>query len=263
MVPAPANMQSQPVRPYRSKRSRPCDHCRSRKVCCRIDTDLPCTNCRQSNVSCTFLQPASKRPKPNPESLETSAAAVQHDIDFFSTLDGVFDNEFLLDPLPETQYLPVLQDSQAISTFDPCQQPSSPERTSEWESQFSELQPGEGIVVGEQQPAFGWTDELGNRNATGLRSIPVTVQEASGRHNAREQRDTQLRYFPDLSHVDEGSQSLDGIEGFSAQLFGLSGESDPYLLRHFHWDENNERPFIRVHFRLWSQRGMESQSISR
>lgn len=43
--------------------------------------------------------------------------------------------------------------------------------------------------------------------------------------------------------------SLDQIDGQSAQYFGLSGESDPYLLRHFRWDENGERPFVRVHFR--------------
>ncbi|EXJ85372.1 hypothetical protein A1O1_05736 [Capronia coronata CBS 617.96] len=44
-------------------------------------------------------------------------------------------------------------------------------------------------------------------------------------------------------------RSINDIEGFSAQYFGLSGESDPYLLKHIKYDGNHERRYFKVHFR--------------
>lgn len=44
-------------------------------------------------------------------------------------------------------------------------------------------------------------------------------------------------------------QSLDQLEGFSAQLFGASAESDPWLLRHCSFDDAGVKCFYKVHFR--------------
>jgi hypothetical protein len=44
-------------------------------------------------------------------------------------------------------------------------------------------------------------------------------------------------------------QSLDQLEGFSAQLFGASAESDPWLLRHCAFDDSGVKCFYKVHFR--------------
>ena len=44
-------------------------------------------------------------------------------------------------------------------------------------------------------------------------------------------------------------QSLDRLEGFSAQLFGTSAESDPWLLRHCSFDDAGVKCFYKVHFR--------------
>lgn len=44
-------------------------------------------------------------------------------------------------------------------------------------------------------------------------------------------------------------QSLDQLEGFSSQLIGASGESDPWLLRHCKFDDHGFLPFHQVHFR--------------
>ncbi|KAJ5897208.1 hypothetical protein N7504_007496 [Penicillium tannophilum] len=50
-----------PARPYRSKRHRPCDQCRGRKLGCQIDDGLPCQRCRASKLDCTFDAPPPKR----------------------------------------------------------------------------------------------------------------------------------------------------------------------------------------------------------
>lgn len=44
-------------------------------------------------------------------------------------------------------------------------------------------------------------------------------------------------------------QSLDQIDGSTAQLFGMSSESDPWLLRHCRYDEYGMRSLHRTHFR--------------
>lgn len=44
-------------------------------------------------------------------------------------------------------------------------------------------------------------------------------------------------------------QSLDHLEDFSAQLFGTSAESDPWLLRHCSFDDAGVKCFYKVHFR--------------
>lgn len=44
-------------------------------------------------------------------------------------------------------------------------------------------------------------------------------------------------------------QTLDGLKGFSSQVIGTSGESDPWLLRHCKFNDHGFLPFHLVHFR--------------
>ncbi|ETN36712.1 uncharacterized protein HMPREF1541_08990 [Cyphellophora europaea CBS 101466] len=43
--------------------------------------------------------------------------------------------------------------------------------------------------------------------------------------------------------------SLDLLRGVSPQYLGLSGHTDPHLLRHFRWDEDHQRKYFKLHFR--------------
>ncbi|KAJ5115503.1 hypothetical protein NUU61_001262 [Penicillium alfredii] len=51
------------ARPYRSKRQRPCDQCRARKLGCQTDGGIPCQRCRATRLDCTFDNPPPKRPR--------------------------------------------------------------------------------------------------------------------------------------------------------------------------------------------------------
>ena len=54
-------MSSPPsTRPYRSKRQRPCDQCRARKLGCQTDGGA-CQRCRSAKLDCTFDRPPPKR----------------------------------------------------------------------------------------------------------------------------------------------------------------------------------------------------------
>lgn len=46
-----------------------------------------------------------------------------------------------------------------------------------------------------------------------------------------------------------GPKSIDQRSGFHSSYFGLSGECDPYLLRHVLYDEFDEKPFNRLWYR--------------
>lgn len=50
------------ARAYRSKRQRPCDQCRERKLGCHTNAGLPCARCHSAGLVCTFAKPPPKRP---------------------------------------------------------------------------------------------------------------------------------------------------------------------------------------------------------
>lgn len=73
------SMSSSPTsaRPYRSKRHRPCDQCRSRKLGCQTDDGIPCQRCRAARLDCTFENPPPKRARlSEPLSFAVSLASV-------------------------------------------------------------------------------------------------------------------------------------------------------------------------------------------
>ncbi|KAJ5296198.1 hypothetical protein PENANT_c021G03926 [Penicillium antarcticum] len=53
-------MSSPSTRPYRSKRQRPCDQCRARKLGCQTGGGA-CQRCRSAKLNCTFDKPPPKR----------------------------------------------------------------------------------------------------------------------------------------------------------------------------------------------------------
>ncbi|KAL6240478.1 hypothetical protein RBB50_012590 [Rhinocladiella similis] len=48
--------RDQGPRAYKSRRNRPCDLCRTRKIACRIDSSPPCTFCQSRGSDCTFRE---------------------------------------------------------------------------------------------------------------------------------------------------------------------------------------------------------------
>lgn len=175
-------------RPYRSKRQRPCDQCRERKLGCQTDAGLPCARCRSADMRCTFAKPPPRRPR---------RQRGDH-----GRVDGQTDQEY---SVPESS-----------------QVHPSVEAASATPSQPSPCRPSQAPVNG---PAAGTVADN-----PGLQHSPW-AGISSGR--------TPTQFV----------QSLDHLEGFSAQLFGTSAESDPWLLRHCSFDDAGVKCFYKVHFR--------------
>jgi hypothetical protein len=183
------------ARPYRSKRHRPCDQCRERKLGCQTDGGLPCVRCRSADLPCTFEHPPPKRLR-----RESSGYLGDQPTSTATSAD------------PESSFLP------------PSWEDHPDDATT---SHF----PPRGVSVNNavHQPAFA-----------PLEDVPTAghVSPAVSTHLVTVGRSpTQF------------VQSLDQLQGFSAQLFGASAESDPWLLRHCSFDDAGVKCFYKVHFR--------------
>ncbi|KAL4895528.1 fungal-specific transcription factor domain-containing protein [Aspergillus ambiguus] len=182
------------ARPYRSKRYRPCDQCRERKLGCQTDGGLPCVRCRSADLPCTFEHPPPKRPR-------RDSSWSQQGSHKASTGSPA---------CPDPSLLPSWEDRHTVAP--------------------SHL-PSRGTSVNHvEQPAF--TASLEDLQA------PAGVSPAVSGHL--------LTVGPSPTQF---VQSLDQLEGFSAQLFGASAESDPWLLRHCSFDDSGVKCFYKVHFR--------------
>lgn len=79
------------ARPYRSKRQRPCDQCRARKLGCQTAEDgASCQRCRSAKLECTFDNPPPKRPRLS----ETLSSFVAPSVGDHSVVSQTHDNSF-------------------------------------------------------------------------------------------------------------------------------------------------------------------------
>jgi hypothetical protein len=85
--------------------------------------------------------------------------------------------------------------------------------------------------------------------------MPVAIGRASQRLQANDSTSSVQPTPPslppetDLQFNTQFSQSLEGMRGFTAQLFGSSSESDPWLLRHCRFDDFGTRTFQNTQYR--------------
>ncbi|KAL3459565.1 hypothetical protein BJX64DRAFT_291069 [Aspergillus heterothallicus] len=216
-------------RPYRSKRLRPCDTCRRRKVACRIETNPPCANCRTNAIECSFEDPPLKRrrdafdqpnlPLTNRGSAGENAPPVAPWAD--AGLDDDTDN--------------LIHEGAA------------------WHDWGFGSPANEMVNSSPQIP--GWSS-LGDQTTFEIPSGSngTLLQDLAGTEF--------LNFFngpaQGSSYLDTPTasiRSLDKVDGFSSQYFGLSGESDPYLLRHFRFLSDGQTQFFKVHFRSLAAEG--------
>jgi hypothetical protein len=85
-------MSSPSARPYRSKRQRPCDQCRARKLGCQTVGGAPCQRCRSAKLECTFDNPPPKRSRLS-EPLPSFAQSVTENSLVAQTCDSNFTRE--------------------------------------------------------------------------------------------------------------------------------------------------------------------------
>lgn len=231
---------------------------------------------------CTFLQPASKRPKP---SLQPNRADATHNsLDLFADYDetnGMMSENFVgVSGILHQSHNNEDSNGQARE-----QSQQILDASLSWMSNtnrnlvsqrgiypapggFAQNIQGEPTAAsGELNQPISWSQSAYDSN---IAEEELGIYLGDYIQSEEFEETPRQTYFHDIPPDEEEStsvQSLDQLEGLSAQYFGLSGESDPYLLRHFRWDENGQRPFVRVHFRRVGPEsratGVNSQSSRR
>lgn len=73
-----ASADTAPARKYRSRKQKPCDNCRRRRVCCVRDAEGDCALCSRRSIPCTFSsEPSARKRKAKSAETPTVNSAVQ------------------------------------------------------------------------------------------------------------------------------------------------------------------------------------------
>ncbi|RDW66463.1 hypothetical protein BP6252_10098 [Coleophoma cylindrospora] len=237
------------TRPYRSKRNRPCDVCRSRKVYCRIEETPPCQLCRKLDVPCTFVEGPAKRQQTTGAFQESSAIAAS-----LATNTAITTEQFVADQVSNLNsgaYASNVFQHNQVSGYQDAglsrddglrQSPGAPFGTdrvgSDTSFNFDMMDFG--------NPSFGEIDAAAPEGATNSDAAAVLQgQEVLGDDQDLVNENHQGRHaMVSETGVPPAEYPIDGKESVHGLYFGLSGETDPYLLRHYRYDEHGE-------FRMW------------
>ncbi|KAL6354399.1 hypothetical protein LRP88_11730 [Fusarium phalaenopsidis] len=252
-------------RPYRSKRHRPCDVCRRRKHACHFQDQPPCTVCQELGTECTFNEPPTKRRRqtrlPPSVSPETTGEGLAESGDLET---AAVSNQNWPSPSPAVTATPIRHDEEP-GIQDHYDAPDSsldagmlqPSRHDIWSSvmldpelgalslAFSEGFDDINIAQDSLFPVFNQLPipEIPNESASQAANAPQPGEAAS----------QPVHY--------QSTQALDSQDGsWTAQYFGLSGETDPFLLRHMRFSEEGSCNFGQFQYRCVDPGTMSTDS---
>lgn len=233
-------------RPYRSKRQRPCDLCRVRKVGCQIEGNGPCFLCRKNGVHCSYDMQPIKRQRVDDDPL---SAAQSND-------------EAIIDQRAGAQQPSPGNDNIATPRTDFSQY------LRDWQPEHGEATPSGDLMMlmaADPEPSVAPLPDLVSDDQPWLQDWLAAEGIALNPAFEQDYRPSDSELVPDGTYLavtqpsliavgDDVRQpltvpSLDSLPGTSAQYLGFSGHTDPYLLRHFRWDEEHQRKYFKMHFR--------------
>ncbi|CAK3784560.1 Transcriptional activator DAL81 [Lecanosticta acicola] len=246
------------ARAYKSRNKRPCDFCRYKKAACHLETAPPCELCIRYNKECTFVESPAKRRRPNEQnghvhksveglfkhssngSLDhrhsfshggIASMGLQHDL--MPWENGGMTTPFEMPGMnlggsiaPDFPFDPQLyQEPMQFDTFDPLSSAST-------------------------------TTMNSNKMDSGHQQTRSSMETTSPQSQSAALPVKLSLPFDSTS----GEPSLDRQNSSNAQIVGVSGESDPYLLSKYRYDEYNEATFQSVRLRKMSSGPAECDS---
>ncbi|KAM0704586.1 hypothetical protein Q7P35_008820 [Cladosporium inversicolor] len=248
-IPVPPSQQSRQqqedrARAYKSRNKRPCDFCRYKKAACHLDSQPPCELCTRYNKECTFVESPAKRRRPNDSSPEAtrhrqngSHDSKVHDASPFFNAPMVPDG---LEMQPD-----LLQWEGTMPPPYPMPQMGIPPSVD-----YGAYDPN---LYREPSMNFEAFDPALANNTTdsALENLPVTIPKTQSSFDSTPlQQSSSLPIHLQLPFDNTtGEPSLDCQVSSNAQLVGTSGESDPYLMSRYRFDQYNEASFQRVRVR--------------
>lgn len=329
MIPTISHETQAAGRRYRSKKQRPCDHCRTRKVQCQInENEAICELCKRLGRSCTFvMKPLRKEHRlrhneraennrnrigdltlgsdddQNMLHLMGSERVVDHDRDAILAMPSFWDPTSPQDQRTPSQFLQADWSAMEYSMDTPSYpllMPSGAEQTSvdtdsfshqahclreaseshadhqaRGVSHFSNSHPlpslpiqqapsGPGAVLPTESDQFlissqAVTDQCRDLTTSpGQRPYCAPTHDTTAAGASKSSSDTSSLFDTGRAVRQQINQagsdwprdfSLEKTKGFSNQVIGLSGESDPYVLRHYLYDVHDTYSMFRLNFR--------------
>jgi hypothetical protein len=236
--------QEDRARAYKSRNKRPCDFCRYKKAACHLDNQPPCELCTRYNKECTFVESPAKRRRPNENSPETQRHRQNGSYDGKVQEASPFINGPMVTDGLDTQP-DLLQWEGTMPQPYPMPQMGIPPPVD-----YNAYDPA---LYREPSMNFDAFDPALSNNTTDptLENMPVTSTKAQSLFDTTpSQQSATLPMHLQLPFDNTtGEPSLDCQVSSNAQMVGTSGESDPYLMSRYRYDQYNEASFQRVRVR--------------
>ncbi|KAG9235003.1 fungal-specific transcription factor domain-containing protein [Amylocarpus encephaloides] len=216
---APAtNIQPGP-RSYKSRKYRPCDFCRARQVACKIDITPPCQLCSSHNHDCTFVERPKKKRRPNALNGEANGSGGPG-------VNGQASGRSIMRERDRKDSAH-REDSVADRAWN----------ADNLFENVSQISPGFISDYPAQPPFNGMIGDHG----LDPQSSPNQLPQLHG-GSPLYAIDPYMQIMPRIRPLDSHSTK-------SARFIGETGESNPYLLRHYRYNGNDECTISKLTYR--------------
>ncbi|RMY90368.1 hypothetical protein D0861_03734 [Hortaea werneckii] len=237
------------ARAYKSRNKRPCDFCRYKKAACHLDHQPPCELCIRYNKECTFVESPAKRRRPNDSNASNELGKSSGAFNPMSAMNGNGDTISFANALGGSVDM-----QQNILGWENGMQP--------FHISGIGMTPEVGASEFTFDPALYQDNAVHFENpfdpiAASVSTIETVPKVASvhNRHDSSMETSplSQAAHLPlNLTlpfDTTSGEPSLDNQASSNAQVVGMSGESDPYLLARYRFDQYNEASFQSLRMR--------------
>ncbi|KAK0922893.1 hypothetical protein LTR91_005088 [Friedmanniomyces endolithicus] len=245
------------ARAYKSRNKRPCDFCRYKKAACHLDSQPPCELCIRYNKDCTFVESPATRRRPN--DIDGSVSRRKSSGSFDQTIHIVggatnasyvnggsmdmdhhvpsWDHDMQAFNMPGMVLTPGLGEPD-FGPYDPAlyQEPLT----------FDEFEP----VSASETPV----DTVDHKDHGPPHRSPMNASSASILTHSPSGLNLPL-------DTTSGEPSLDNQASSNAQIVGMSGEIDPYLLSRYRYDQYNEATFQSIRIRKMNEASVADNSV--
>ena len=240
------------ARAYKSRNKRPCDFCRYKKAACHLESQPPCELCIRYNKECTFVESPAKRRRPNENNSEGSQGKGDGMHEYSHERNGSIGGGM---PYGNGAVGGGMDMQQELLGWEngmpPYHMPSLSMGGGLGAPDFGPFDPAL-----YQDPPIGF-DTFEPMSATSTvntmdNKFPAHHHRPSTEKAEVSPQSSVALLPPSLAlpfDMTSGEPSLDQQSQSNAQIVGLSGESDPYLLSRYRFDQYNEAAFQSIRIR--------------
>lgn len=236
------------ARAYKSRNKRPCDFCRYKKAACHLESHPPCELCIRYNKECTFVESPAKRRRPNENN--TSKDLRNGAFDQMPQVNGGEPNTPFLNR-PVSNQMDMQQDLMG------------------WDNPFNmgglSMTPSMNADFGPFDPALYQESTINYETFEPMSASSTSNDLPQSRKMSAHQHQSSMDTSPSSqgAHLPanlnlpfdttSGEPSLDNQASSNAQIVGIGGEADPYLLSRYRYDRYNEAKFQSIRIRKMNE----------